>query len=354
MATVSWATDLHGTVPHTIIHRTNISSPLTSFELVTNFSNWSCRDFKRPSRCSSCPFRHDSTRPRNGWFPSKEVLIKHKQNLNSNHNETKSESTIPRCQLKTKYKSHKPASIPPPKNFAPTFPWIDNCLMVTKQDFLNMEASLRLNKKPRVSLKIGCLPNAVGKQPSLPLIDLGRKWILSWWWQYFFRASICSCKWNELQLTVIFLLAHLVSSSARQQKLLALVVSYKSCFSCSFGYLFPFKSLQVQQSSYYATLIPRYVSMRSLWSSSSFSIYVPTQKNRNGKVQSQSFSSVASDIWNKLLCHLSSIPAFTKRLNYHLFSSALFSISSPSGNITLCDVTPFINVPQVRNIMQPS
>ena len=27
--------------------------------------------------------------------------------------------------------------------------------------------------------KVDCLPNAVGKQPSMPLIDLGRKWTLS-------------------------------------------------------------------------------------------------------------------------------------------------------------------------------
>ena len=27
-----------------------------------------------------------------------------------------------------------------------------------------------------------CLPNAVGKQPSIPLINLGRKWMLNWWW----------------------------------------------------------------------------------------------------------------------------------------------------------------------------
>ena len=45
-----------------------------------------------------------------------------------------------------------------------TFPWIDNCLMVTK------------------SLKVGCLSCAVGKQPSIPLINLGRTWTLKWWW----------------------------------------------------------------------------------------------------------------------------------------------------------------------------
>ena len=29
---------------------------------------------------------------------------------------------------------------------------------------------------PKCLLKVDCLPNAVGKQPSIPLIDLGRKW----------------------------------------------------------------------------------------------------------------------------------------------------------------------------------
>ena len=28
-------------------------------------------------------------------------------------------------------------------------------------------------------LKVDCLPNAVGKQPSIPLINLGKKWMLS-------------------------------------------------------------------------------------------------------------------------------------------------------------------------------
>ena len=31
-------------------------------------------------------------------------------------------------------------------------------------------------------LKVDRLPNAVGKQPSIPLIYLGRKWMLNWWW----------------------------------------------------------------------------------------------------------------------------------------------------------------------------
>ena len=56
------------------------------------------------------------------------------------------------------------------QKLAPTFPWIDNCLMVTKRDFLKMEASLWLNEKSWVLLKVGCLPYAVGKQPFIPLI----------------------------------------------------------------------------------------------------------------------------------------------------------------------------------------
>ena len=31
-------------------------------------------------------------------------------------------------------------------------------------------------------LKVDCLHNAVGKQPSIPLIYLGRKRTLNWWW----------------------------------------------------------------------------------------------------------------------------------------------------------------------------
>ena len=54
----------------------------------------------------------------------------------------------------------------------------------------------------------------------------------------------------------------------------------------------------------------------------------PAHKTKNNYIpshavaKSESFSSVASYIWNKLLCNLSSIsilPAFRKRLNYHFF-----------------------------------
>ena len=36
-------------------------------------------------------------------------------------------------------------------------------------------------------LKVDCLPNAVGKQPSIPLIYLGRKWTLKWWWWWWWN-----------------------------------------------------------------------------------------------------------------------------------------------------------------------
>ena len=40
-------------------------------------------------------------------------------------------------------------------------------------------------------LKVDCLPNAVGKQPSIPLIYLGRKWTLNrwWWWWWCFDTE---------------------------------------------------------------------------------------------------------------------------------------------------------------------
>ena len=41
-------------------------------------------------------------------------------------------------------------------------------------------------------LKVDCLPKAVGKQPSIPLIHLGRKWTLNWWWWWWWWW------WNKL------------------------------------------------------------------------------------------------------------------------------------------------------------
>ena len=100
-----------------------------------------------------------------------------------------------------------------------------------------------------------------------------------------------------------------------------------------------FRVLHFQQPSYLAAIVPRYVPTGSLRYSSSLSISIPSQKTTMAR--SKSFSFVASDTWNKLPCHLSSIsalPAFRKRLKHHLFSSAFPGISSPSTDITLCDV----------------
>ena len=94
---------------------------------------------------------------------------------------------------------------------------------------------------------------------------------------------------------------------------------------------------------------------RSLRSSSSLSICIHTWKTAMAK--SKSFSSVAWAIWKKLPCHLSSfsaLPAFKKRLEHHPFSSAFPDISSPSTDITLCDVTTSMNVNHIRCTLPPS
>ena len=99
-----------------------------------------------------------------------------------------------------------------------------------------------------------------------------------------------------------------------------------------------FKVLHFQQPSYLAALVLLHVPMQSLCSFYSLWIYIPSQKPAMAK--SKSFSSGASDIWNELPCHLSSIsglPAFRKRLKHHFFSSAFPSIfSSPSTHIMFC------------------
>ena len=73
--------------------------------------------------------------------------------------------------------------------------------------------------------------------------------------------------------------------------------------------------------------------------------------------KSKSFSSAASDFWNKLPVHLSSIPtlpAFRKRLKHHLFLDAFPGIApssrngTPVGNITLSDATSLINITQAE------
>ena len=50
-------------------------------------------------------------------------------------------------------------------------------------------------------LKVDCLPNAVGKQPSIPLIYLGRKWTLNWWWWWWWWWwYICLWNWHLLKV----------------------------------------------------------------------------------------------------------------------------------------------------------
>ena len=115
-----------------------------------------------------------------------------------------------------------------------------------------------------------------------------------------------------------------------------------------------FKVLHFQQPSYLAAIVPRYVPTRSL-RSSSLSISIPLRKT--AMARSKSFSSVASETWNKLPCHLSSIsalPAFRKRLKHHLFSSAFPGISFPFTDITLCDVITSTNVNYSRCTLPPS
>ena len=119
-----------------------------------------------------------------------------------------------------------------------------------------------------------------------------------------------------------------------------------------------FKVLHFQQPSYLAALVPRYVPTRSLRSSSSLLICIPSRKT--AMARSKSFSSVASDTWNGLPSHLSSIsavsalPAFRKRLKHHLFSSAFPGISTPPTDITLCDVITSTNVNHAGCTLPPS
>ena len=84
-----------------------------------------------------------------------------------------------------------------------------------------------------------------------------------------------------------------------------------------------FRVLQSQPPSYLSSLIPRYVPARALRSSSSFSICVPPRKTT--MATSKSFSSVASNIWNALPNHLSSIPTipFLEELSNITYSSLL-------------------------------
>ena len=118
--------------------------------------------------------------------------------------------------------------------------------------------------------------------------------------------------------------------------------------------------LQSQQPSYLAALIPRYVPVRSIRSSSSLSICVPLRKT--SMAASRSFSSVAPKIWNALPGHLSPIPtlpAFRRALKHHFFLSAYPDSRTtggitPSECITLRDTTPPAAIVLIENTMPSS
>ena len=100
------------------------------------------------------------------------------------------------------------------------------------------------------------------------------------------------------------------------------------------------------QPSYIAALISRYAPVRSLRSSSSWSLCVPLRKT--SMATSRFFSSVASKIWNTLPGHLSfipTLPAFRRGLKHHFFlraypDSRTLGGITPSERITLRDTTP--------------
>ena len=119
-----------------------------------------------------------------------------------------------------------------------------------------------------------------------------------------------------------------------------------------------FRVLQFQQPSYLASLIPKYVPARALRSSSALSICVPPRKTTIAT--SKPFSSVASNIWNFLPTHLSSIPtlpAFRRAFKHPLFLLAYPDSGTKSGEIkpaqciTLRDTAPTTAIAQPRNTM---
>ena len=121
-----------------------------------------------------------------------------------------------------------------------------------------------------------------------------------------------------------------------------------------------FRVLQSQQPSYLSSLIPRYVPARPLRSSSCLSICVPLRKTT--MTASKSFSSAASNIWNALPNHLSSIPtlpAFRRALKHHLFLLAYPNSSAKSGKIkpaqcsALRDTVPTTATAPPGNTMPP-
>ena len=75
------------------------------------------------------------------------------------------------------------------------------------------------------SLKDGCLPCAVGKQPFIPLISLGKTWTLNWWWWWWWWdrsggaieallpvAEAWSCSLQTILEGYVFQCCHLFTS----------------------------------------------------------------------------------------------------------------------------------------------
>jgi hypothetical protein len=95
-----------------------------------------------------------------------------------------------------------------------------------------------------------------------------------------------------------------------------------------------FKVLHHQQPLYLAQILPRYIPSRSLRSSSSITISAPLRKT--SMATSKSFSSTASQVWNKLPTHISSaltLPVFRRHLKHHLFLDAYPGFTAPTIKI---------------------
>ena len=66
------------------------------------------------------------------------------------------------------------------KNVFSVMEWLCSSLCIGRS--LEYQSGiLRYESKIFKCVKVDCLPNAVGKQPSIPLIYLGRKWTLNFW-----------------------------------------------------------------------------------------------------------------------------------------------------------------------------
>ena len=77
--------------------------------------------------------------------------------------------------------------------------------MVIKRDFSEWKASIWLNTKFRVKLKVGCLPYAVGKQPHTS-INLGKngRWADDQWWWW----------WRWMLISLIYYYYYLIISKS--------------------------------------------------------------------------------------------------------------------------------------------